>query len=159
MYIVVSNVASVNFIIGLGTFDLLTIGLAAQRSIRNEVICMTALSYNNYTFALLQDVLSTHVEEKNDQSCDVTLDELTRVDEYNEYFCTTLTEMHSMIDYALIFDSDDDLTTQSLSYNSYCPGDFNQVNDIQENNVECDDTVCYLRINFLSELTFCGRAD
>ena len=88
VYIIVDNVISIDFIIGLGTFDLLTAGIAAQRSVRNEVICTTALSYNNYTLELLQDSRQTYAQEKNEQAWNTNIDELERVDEYNAYYCT-----------------------------------------------------------------------
>ena len=79
-YVLVDGIVSVDFIISLGTFDLLTVGLAAQRSIRNEVICTTALAYNNYTLGLLSDSRETYAKEKNEQAWDFNVDELERVD-------------------------------------------------------------------------------
>ena len=37
IYVIVDNVVSENFFVSIGTFDLLTVGIAAQRSVRNEV--------------------------------------------------------------------------------------------------------------------------
>ncbi|ETO26453.1 hypothetical protein RFI_10687 [Reticulomyxa filosa] len=103
MYFLIDQIINVNFIKQLQIFPLLikkyktniltlkkkllTSGLAAQRSVRNSVICTTALTYNNYTLANMKKSRIQYAIEKNAQIVQWNKGELQRVEGFNSYFC------------------------------------------------------------------------
>jgi len=88
MYYIADQVLTVDFISDLGTFNLMTTGIAAQRAVRNQVLSTTALSYNNYTISTIEQASTDFAATKNQESWEWNLKELERVDEWNNYFCT-----------------------------------------------------------------------
>jgi hypothetical protein len=89
MYILIDTVVSEKFIKALGIFDLMTSGLASQRITRNQVICSTAASYNNYTLTQMRYSREIYATQKNLQAYQWNLQESDRVDEWNFYFCNS----------------------------------------------------------------------
>jgi hypothetical protein len=97
MYYVIDQVITEDFIDALGIFDLLTVGLAAQRAVRNEVICTTAAKYNNYTLYQISLNRQSYAIEKNALGTSWNKEELDRVEEWNAYFCNVWFNYHAQV--------------------------------------------------------------
>jgi len=97
LYILADQVLTVDFIHDLGTFNLMTTGIAAQRAVRNQVLSTTALSYNNYTISTIEQASSDFAATKNQESWEWNLGELERVDEFNNYFCSAWAAYQSTV--------------------------------------------------------------
>eukprot|EP01084_Bolivina_argentea_P112166 200060_1 len=65
----------------------MTVGIGAQRTVRNQVICSTALGYNNYTLSNLERSVGDYAVERNTDAWGRNLIELQRVDQFNQLFC------------------------------------------------------------------------
>eukprot|EP01084_Bolivina_argentea_P112165 200059_1 len=65
----------------------MTVGIGAQRTVRNQVICSTALGYNQYTLMNLDRSVGDYAKERNTDAWVQNLAELQRVDQYNALFC------------------------------------------------------------------------
>eukprot|EP01084_Bolivina_argentea_P112167 200062_1 len=65
----------------------MTVGIGAQRTVRNQVICSTALGYNNYTLTNLDRSVGDFAKERNTDAWGQNLLELERVDKFNALFC------------------------------------------------------------------------
>ena len=82
-YYVLSAVLTPDFIEGLGAFQLMTIGLGAQRSVRNQVTCTTALGYNEYTLVNMENSMKSYAGERNADAEQQNFNEATDVSQYN----------------------------------------------------------------------------
>eukprot|EP01083_Nonionella_stella_P179915 640099_1 len=89
LYYLVDQILTVEFIEGIGTFQLMTVGIGAQRSVRNQVLCTTALGYNNYTLTNLDQSVGHYAQERNDDAWTQNVAELQRVGEWNVLFCNS----------------------------------------------------------------------
>merc|ERR1719297_242729 len=67
-YYILDELLRPEFIEGLGAFQLMTVGIGAQRSVRNQVLCTTALSYNEYTLGLMQENINEYAKERNNDA-------------------------------------------------------------------------------------------
>jgi hypothetical protein len=92
MYYLIDEIINVNFIKKLEIFPLLTSALAAQRSVRNSVICTTALTYNKYTLTDMEASRLQYAVQMNVEVVDWNKAELETVDSFNSYFCSSWDE-------------------------------------------------------------------
>eukprot|EP01083_Nonionella_stella_P076128 207275_1 len=87
LYYLADQILTVQLMEAIGTFDLMTVGIGAQRSVRNQVLSTTALGYNNYTLANMHRSVADYAKERNDDAWQQNTDELKRVDQWNAVFC------------------------------------------------------------------------
>merc|ERR1719410_1935795 len=82
-YYILDQLLTPEFIEGMGAYQLLTIGLGAQRSVRNQVIATTALGYNEYTLVNMEDNMRLFAQERNDDAFQQNEKEFESVSQYN----------------------------------------------------------------------------
>merc|ERR1719361_1027143 len=82
-YYILSEVLTPEFIEQLGAFQLMTIGLGAQRSVRNQVLATTALGYNQYTLVNMENSMISYAQERNDDAFQQNSNELNNIGQYN----------------------------------------------------------------------------
>ena len=88
-YVIIDQVITVEFIEKLGIFSILTSGIAAQRTVRNQVISVTAVGYNKFTLNTMLSSMQTYAFEKNMQAFAYNNNELYKVTQFNEQFCNS----------------------------------------------------------------------
>ena len=131
LYIIVDQILTVDFINQLGTFSLMTTGIAAQRAVRNQVLSTTALSYNNYTISTIDQATTDFAQDKNQESWEWNIEELKRVDEWNAYFCNAWASYQSTV--RDISNDDDLIYNSSAIYMDQLSHVFDQTSNISFN--------------------------
>lgn len=92
LYLLLNEIVSEDFVYKIGIYDVYTSGLSTQKSGINQMLTQTGFGYNAYTLTTIESSRNIFAKLSNTEVWNENKQELSRVDEFNQYYCAGVNE-------------------------------------------------------------------